>query len=384
MFKAAVGWADEVDSRETTDLALDMALGGMGGVQPQAALVFSAVDVDLEVVSAQLRARFPDLQIAGCSTDGEIASGEGFLEDSLVIKLFASDIIDFTVGIGRDAIADPAGATAAAVTQAKAGSDRPVGLCVTMLEGLGTNIRDLVGGLRTALGEGIPVVGGAAGDQLRFKGTRQMCNGVVTSDAVVVLMMHGPLAISSGVSTGYTPLGQSHLVTKAQGAVVHEIDGRPAAELYADYLQQPSIFYPLAVHDETRKSLVLSSPLNFDKDTGALHLVNPVAENSRVQLSTASREEIIDAARNAAGQAVAGFRGEKVEMALLFSCAGRRATLGTRTGEEFEAMRHVLGEGVPAAGFYCYGEISPEVQGGPSLSHTNAFVAILVGATGSA
>jgi hypothetical protein len=168
-------------------------------------------------------------------------------------------------------------------------------------------------------------------------------------------------------------------VTKAQGAVVHQIDNRPAAHLYGDYLQQPAIFYPLAVHDETRQTLVLSSPLNFDAQTGALHMVNPVAENSTVQLATASREEIVDAARNAVGQAFAGFDGETVDVALLFSCAGRRATLGTRTVEEYASVQHVIGEGVPTAGFYCYGEIGPEAKGGPSLTHTNAFVAVLLG-----
>lgn len=377
--KVAIGWSDEPDTKQTTDSALEMAVNALDGHEPRAALVYAAIDMELEIVSACIKARFPDLLIAGCTTDGEIAGGEGFLEDSLVITLFASDTIEFTVGLGTGAIGDPQTAAFAAVETARKGSTQAPALCITLLEGLGTNIHHLVGGLQSALGPTVPVIGGAAGDQLRFQGTHQLCKDVVTSDAVVVLMMHGPLLLSAGVSTGYSPLGQFHVVTKAEGAVVHEIDGRPAADLYADYLQQPSIFYPLAVQDDTRKSLVLSSPLNFDKETGALHLVNPVAENSRVQLATASREEIVDAARNAVGQAIAGFGNGKVDAAFLFSCAGRRATLGTRTGEEYAAIRNVIGEDVPTAGFYCYGEIGPETKGGPSLTHTNAFVAVLVG-----
>ncbi|WP_340424589.1 FIST signal transduction protein [Yoonia sp. GPGPB17] len=205
----------------------------------------------------------------------------------------------------------------------------------------------------------------------------------MTSDAVVLLTLHGSVKVSVGLATGYTPLGQPHKVTKAEGAVVHQIDNRPAADLYADYLQQPSIFYPLAVQDETRKSLVLSSPLNFDADTGALHLVNPVAQDSVVQLSTASRQEIVDAARNAVGQAAAGMQGNTVDAALLYSCAGRRATLGTRTVEEYESVRTIIGQDVPTVGFYCYGEIGPETVDGPSLTHTNAFVAVFLSASGA-
>ncbi|WP_106746235.1 FIST signal transduction protein [Yoonia maritima] len=379
MLKVVIGWSDEPDTGEATKFALDMAVASLDGQSAQAAMVYAGVDFDLDVVAKEINARFPELLVVGCTTDGEIAGGEGFLEDSLVITLFASDSIQFTVGIGRNAIADPLTAAKDAVAMAQSSSEIAPSLCISLLEGLGTNIHHLVEGIRSAVGADVPVVGGAAGDQLRFEGTRQMCGDVVTSDAVVVLMLHGPLVISTGVSTGYTPLGQSHPVTKADGPVVHQIDHRPAADLYADYLQQPSIFYPLAVQDETRQSLVLSSPLNFDADTGAIHMVNPVAQDSMVQLATASREEIVDAARNSVGQAFAGFGEGKVDAALLFSCAGRRATLGTRTGEEYAAIKNVIGENVPTAGFYCYGEIAPDFNGGQPLTHTNAFVAVLLG-----
>ena len=379
MLKVVIGWSDEPDTGEATKFALDMAVASLDGQSAQAAMVYAGVDFDLDIVAKEIKARFPDLLVVGCTTDGEIAGGEGFLEDSLVITLFASDSIQFTVGIGRNAISDPLTAAKDAVAMAHAGSENAPSLCISLLEGLGTNIHHLVEGIRSAVGADVPVVGGAAGDQLRFEGTRPMCGDVVTSDAVVVLMLHGPLVVSTGVSTGYTPLGQSHPVTKADGPVVHQIDDRPAADLYADYLQQPSIFYPLAVQDETRQSLVLSSPLNFDADTGAIHMVNPVAQDSMVQLATASREEIVDAARNSVGQAFAGFGEGKVDAALLFSCAGRRATLGTRTGEEYAAIKNVIGENVPTAGFYCYGEIAPDFNGGQPLTHTNAFVAVLLG-----
>ncbi|UWP93891.1 FIST C-terminal domain-containing protein (plasmid) [Aliiroseovarius crassostreae] len=379
MFKVGTGWSDDPDTKLSAEDALTSAVNALDGQTPRAALVYAAVDMDLAVAAQVLRDRFPDILIAGCSTDGEIASGEGFIEDSLVITLFASDSIRFAVGCGSGAIADPKGATKAAVDMAQAGEDGPPALTVALLEGLGTNIHHLLDGLRDATGPDAMIVGGAAGDQLRFEGTKQLCNDQVMSDGVVVLMVFGALNVSTGVSTGYVPLGQPHKVTKADGPVVHCIDDRPAADLYAEYLQQPSVFFPLAVKDESRKSLVLSSPLNFDAETGALHLVNPVAEGSTVQIATASRQEIIDAARNAAGQAVAGFDGGRIDAALLFSCGGRRATLGTRTREEYDGIREIVGHDVPTAGFYCYGEISPDTPGGPPLTHTNAFVAVFIG-----
>lgn len=380
MLKIGTGWSEDSDTAEATRDALKLAQDQLGGQPAKAAMVFAAIDMDLEVLTRELAEALPGVPVAGCTTDGEVAGPEGFLEDSVVITLFASDTVDFTVGMGAGAIGTPAEATADAVNMARAASDKEPALCIALPEGLGTNIHHLLNGLRDQLGEDFPIVGGAAGDQLRFQGTRQFMNQTIVNDAMVVLMMHGPVIYSCGVATGYEPLGNRHTITKVEGATVYEIDDRPAADLYADYLQQPSIFYPLAVYEEKRQSFVLSSPLNFDEETGAIQLVNPVENAAQVQLATATRDEIVDAARTAVQSAYAGFPSNRTpDAALFFSCAGRRATLGTRTAEEYESIADIVGEAIPTSGFYTYGEIGPDQPQGRSVTHTNAFLAVLLG-----
>ncbi|MBS8271706.1 hypothetical protein DYI26_23830, partial [Halomonas litopenaei] len=137
MLKVATGWSDDPESTTAVQEALDMAVSILDGHVPKAALVYAAIDQDLSVIGKTLRARYPDVLVAGGTTDGEIAGGEGFLEDSLVIMLFASDSLEFSVGIGRNAIAEPAQSTADAVAMARAGSDKEINLGIAMLEGLG-------------------------------------------------------------------------------------------------------------------------------------------------------------------------------------------------------------------------------------------------------
>lgn len=380
MLKIGTGWSEDSDTSDAVREALDLATQQLDGKPAKAALVFAAIDMDLGVLTSVLAEALPGVPVAGCTTDGEVAGPEGFLEDSVVITLFASDTVEFTVGLGHGAIANPSQATADAVAMARQASDIDPALCIALPEGLGTNIHHLLDGLRAQLGGDFPIVGGAAGDQLRFQGTKQFINSQIVNDAMVIMMMHGPVIYSCGVATGYSPLGDRHVVTKAEGATVHEIDDRPAADLYADYLQQPSIFYPLAVYKDERKSFVLSSPLNFDADSGALHLVNPVEQSASVQLATATRDEIVDAARTAVQDAYAGFpEGRTPDAALFFSCAGRRATLGTRTAEEYQSIKDIVGADVPTSGFYTYGEIGPDQPQGTSVTHTNAFLAVLLG-----
>lgn len=381
MLKVATGASEETDTIEAVEEALEIALEGMDGVAPKAALAFVGIDVDVDALVKAFSQALPGVELAGCTTDGEVAGPDGFLEDSVVITLFGSDDIDFTTGIGHGASADPVGATATAVADAKSKTDKDAALCVAMPEGIGPNISEIVGGLRAALGQDFPIVGGASGDQLRFQGTKQFCNTDVTSDSVVVLIMSGPLVYSCGVATGYTALGNRHKVTKAQGSTIHEIDGKPAINLYKEYVQAQSVHFPLAVHSPEREGFLLSSPQAFDEDSGAVTFVNPIETDKEVQLATASRDEIVAAARTAVENAFEGFPNDKPDAALFFSCAGRRAALGTRTKEEYESFESIIGDAFPTSGFYTYGEIGPAGNHGKALQHTNAFLAVLLGSS---
>jgi len=379
MLRIATGHSEDPDTDVATHAALDTALSRLGGAAPRGALVFAAIDTDLGTLAAILDARLPGVPVAGCTTDGELSGPDGFLEDSIVIALIASDTIEIGVGFGRGAGRDPARATADAVAMARAGIAQDPALCIATPEGIGTNIHHILDGLCAALGPDVPVVGGAAGDQLRFAQTWQLCNGAVLTDAVVVMLLAGPLVVSSAAATGYAPLGARHKVTRAAGAEIQEIGGRPAVELYDDYVQSHSVHFPLAVHVPERGGYVLSTPQRFDRQTGAIHLVNPIPADSTVQIATATRDEIVAAARAAGEQALAGFPGGTPQAALVFSCAGRRAVLGTRTDEEYRSLTEVIGTDIPVAGFYTYGEIGPNGAGGRSLTHTNALAAVLLG-----
>ncbi|MEE4117969.1 MAG: FIST N-terminal domain-containing protein [Paracoccaceae bacterium] len=380
MLHVATGFSEEPDGTDAAEEAISMARDKLG-TAPAAALVYAGIDMDLPAIGAALRSRFPGIEVAGCTTDGELVEDEGFLEDSVVITLLASDTLRFRAGLGMGASATPEEATAQAVAAARAGESEEPALCIAMPEGIGTSIRDILEGLRAALGPDFPIVGGAAGDQLRFQKTRQIVNDTVTSDAVALMLVYGPVVVSTGAATGYTPMGSRHRVGRAVGPVIHTIGDRPAIELYKDYVQSQSIFFPLAVYEPDRGegAFVLSSPQRFDEETGAIHFVNAIPEGREVQIATASRDEILDASRQAVAQALAAFPGGQPQAALIFSCAGRRAALGTRTGEEYKSLREVVGADIPTAGFYTYGEIGPVAPGARSLIHTNALVAVLIG-----
>ena len=64
--------------------------------------------------------------------------------------------------------------------------------------------------------------------------------------------------------------------------------------------------------------------------------------------------------------------------AMIFSCAGRKAVLGTRTEEEYKKLVEHFPD-LRLAGFYTYGEYSPLAEGGATRFHNETFVSLLLG-----
>jgi len=106
--------------------------------------------------------------------------------------------------------------------------------------------------------------------------------------------------------------------------------------------------------------------------------LNPVIQGARIRFADATRDQVLDGARSSAVSARARYDG-KPDAALVFSCAGRHAWLGTQVGREIGLLQEQVGAEVPTVGFYTYGEICP-LPGSPTpYTHGTTFVTVLIG-----
>lgn len=172
-------------------------------------------------------------------------------------------------------------------------------------------------------------------------------------------------------------------MTRGEHGAIHEIDGRPATEFLARYLDVagPSTFgNPFAVFEEGSDEWYMRTIQASDPGTGTVVVLGSVPEGAMVQLTTADTDEIIAGTEAAISRAAAAFpAGATAEAALIFSCAVRKFLLGSRTGREAELVQKELGSAVPMAGMYCFGEVGP-VRGTASSRFLNeTFVALLLG-----
>jgi hypothetical protein len=380
----AVGQSDDVDPSDAIATAIDACRAALGGRSPQAGIIFSAFDsFDPSIVTA-VRDAFPGVSIMGSTSAAEISS-DGYREDSVTLALFAADGVDVTTGLGRGLGHDVEAACADAVGQARAATGREPKVCIVLAESFVVDPQRTLDAMARALPADVTIVGGTSArrDFVTVSPTYQFCDDRVAEDGVAVLLFSGPIASSVAVGSGWRTIGATGTVTRSTYGSVQEIDGRPAIDFLARYLDAtgPAAYgNPLAVNDVGSDEAYLRAIQGSDPVTGSVMLAGSVPVGATVQLTTADTDQILAGTRDALVRAGQTFpAGARPEAALIFSCAVRKFVLGSRTKVEAEMAHEVLGPNVPFAGLYCYGEFGP-VRGTPTSRLLNeTFVTLLLG-----
>ncbi|AWH75559.1 histidine kinase [Dokdonia sp. Dokd-P16] len=232
-------------------------------------------------------------------------------------------------------------------------------------EGSFVNGSALTKGMQGAL-PNVLITGGLCGDDARFEKTLASYNEAPKEGEIVVIGFYGEtFEASFSIYGGWTPFGPERLITKSDGNILYEIDGKPALDLYKTYLGDKAqdlpgsaLIYPLNVKSAENDQSFVRTILNIDEDKNAMILAGDVPEQSKVQLMMTNMDSIASASETAALRAMEG-RNNPPQLALLISCIGRKLVLDQRIEEEVEEVMSVIGDDVVISGMYSYGEIAP-------------------------
>ncbi len=367
--QAGTGVSQHRDSFQAGVEAAYQAMGKIGGRSPALVIVFSSVAFDQKRMLEGVRSVTKNAPLWGCSDAGEITA-EGPHDKSVAVMCIAADEITFTPGVGRDIKKDAREAGRAVARDVKTKTPQPLKAFMMLPDVLTGNGAEIVRGVLDILGEHFPVVGGAPGDDFLFKETYQYINDEVTSGAVAGCGLSGNFSMGIGVRHGWLPIGLPMKVTKSEGAVLHELDGKPAISIYEDYfgaksealrkepLARMAITYPLGLKVEGLDEYLIRDPITVD-EKGSITCAAEIPEGSEIRLMIGSREKAVEAAREAAKHAIDDLGEHPARLSLVFNCIAREKLYGRKAIEEIQAMRDVLGKDVPMLGFYTYGEQAP-------------------------
>jgi len=387
LLRMAVGQTDELDGEFAAQDILSQCADALDGQEPQAGLLLASHDLDIEEFLSVIAAAYPGVDLIGCSTIAPMSSVADYVEGSTTLTLFASDVLDFTVGLGTDVAAGAGSAARQAVEDATRKTDKPPALLIvtpTVEQFDPTAVTVEIG---EVLGPTVPVIGGGAAPDfpiaMPWLGGVQFYGNQVLTNSLPVLLISGPLKVSVGVAHGWSPVGKTAVVTRSDDYTVYEIDGEPILDFYHRYLgvgSEPAIANPLAILDDDTGRYYLRAPMQYNESDGSATFFGSIPQGATVQLAMATTDEILSGTDASVAEAVAGFpRGSMPEAALIASCAVRNFLLGTRTSGEIERIRTGLDRGLPVSGFYAFGEIAPlGVNSTPSF-HNETCVTVLIG-----
>ncbi|WP_249159289.1 FIST N-terminal domain-containing protein [Bradyrhizobium jicamae] len=205
------------------------------------AIVFVSPFYDPEVFIAELSARMPDLPIFGCTTAGELSPG-GWDEDSVVAMGFTAadfviaarplfDLSTFRVDRGRAICTELHQEFRDRTEHWEPGQDA---FGLLFIDGMCQREETIISAIYTAL-EDIPIVGGSAGDGLRFEKSWVFHGGKAHTDAAVLILIKTRLPFRLFKCDHFEPTETKMVVTEAdiEHRIVKELNAEPAALEYS-------------------------------------------------------------------------------------------------------------------------------------------------------
>ena len=337
-------------------------------------LVFAAPEyMDRPHALAALRDAYPTSKLIGCSTAGEI-SGPFVNDASLSVALVQFEYS--AVAVVSAEIKQVAASLAAGETLARQLNHEDLRAVFVLSDGLNVNGSELIKGLNSALPANVVVTGGLAADGDRFKRTWVIRNGLPETGVITAVGLYGDrLRITHGSRGGWDTFGPERRVTRSEGNVLYELDGKPALELYKEYLGERAsglpatgLLFPLSIRQDVADARQLvRTILSVDEAKQSMIFAGDIPVGYMAQLMRANFDRLVSGASLAADQAACNTAASGPLLAVAISCVGRRLVLGERIEEETEITLEHLPAGARQVGFYSYGEISPYATGSCDL-----------------
>jgi hypothetical protein len=334
-----------------------------------------------------LEARFPGAQMLGCSTGGQMVDGD--VSDQVLTALALSfDRTNFRLThaeVDTPSASHPAGQ---ALGRALAAPD--LAGVFLLSDGLNVNGSALVEGILDVVGPVVPISGGLAGDGDAFAETLVACNGAPRSRMVAAIGFYGDaIRFGHGSAGGWDVFGPKRKITRSDGNVLYEVDGKPALDLYRTYLGPAeslklpgsALLFPMRISDPRHpERSVVRTVLAVDAEMGSMTFAGDMPGGWTAQLMRGSFGRLCAGAAEATHRAIEDLASAASGggAAILVSCIGRRLLMGQRIDEEIEAAAAELPPGFPLVGFYSYGEISPHDASGHAQLHNQTMTVTLL------
>ena len=405
--KVSYGWSVKDGMKEAVHEAVSMVKKQLKGVTLDYALLFSTVGYDSEELLQEVRKLLgPNVQIYGGTSCLGVTTRDGFHVGevgSLALMTILSSEISFGVGGANLEVSSPREAGKKAILEAieNAGKGRKERPKLVLMTGVPGREEEILLGIEDVLGKEVPVIGGSAADNDISGKWKVFANDHVYSNGVALTVVYTDLKVGWAFQSGYLRTEKQGVITKAEGRVIYEIEHRPAAEVYNEWvggelsdvlktggkILTRTAFCPLAkvIRGKGGETYYLSiHPLSFNLPSKSLTVFANVEEGDAISFLRGNWELLLNRAGTTTMQSRArGIISEEEAVCGIFTfCAGTMLAIPRGEMPKMPLLvNDALGRrGVPFIGTFTFGE-----QGflpGVGNKHGNLVNSMIIFSTG--
>ena len=356
-------------------------------------VIFASSTYDYQAVVKGVREVTNNAPLIGCSTAGEFTE-EKVEKESVACAVISTDAHKFFPGMGKGLKEDELKALKDASSRFPSNVEGyPYLSAILLVDGLAGKGEESVLAALDALGPNVKFSGGAAADDLKFKQTTVFTNDEVASNAASLTLVASRTPVAIGVKHGHSPISPPLTITKAEGNVVYEIDGKPAFEVWKEYTRENAKTIEIDVDKISKAEVVQTFFTRYEAGllTGTEYKIRwlggttttdgpisfpcTMSEGMVVRVMESPKQAQISSAKQAAEFALQAAKGAKLAGAIVFDCVCRAVILGDDFSKAVGEIKNVLK--VPLVGFETYGEIAMEI-GQLSGFHNTTTVVLLI------
>lgn len=371
----STGKSNLINSKEAGKEAAQIALDQLHNSSPTMAIVFATTGYDQMQLMAGIQQVIGNTPIAGCSGEG-IVTPDGSDESSHAVglMLFADDTLKFhnTIVQGLEKKSYQCGKKIAEFVNNKS-TRKNHGVLMLYIDSMTANTTEILNALEDKLKTKVLILGGTAGDMMKFKKTYQYHNGKSYVDAISALYIEGKFTTDWLVSHGCEEIGLEQKVTKADKNSIIAIDGKPAWESFKKYLpDEPDSFkaedaFHLCIgelhHLEKPygDNLIIRMPVGLADETGAVKFSVEIPQDTLIHFTRRDPQVIAHKVIEEFKHLLERNKGKKIIAVFQYDCAGRGQVIFGKALNEVlvKPVQQLLKPGIPWIGFLTYGEIAP-------------------------
>lgn len=225
-----------------------------------------------------------------------------------------------------------------------------------------------------------PVVGGLASGAGVPQANVLVVNDQLYDQGTIGMVLSGNLRVETVVSQGCRPVGETFIITKAERNIIQELAGKPFIEIVKTVYEsvplrdqeliQQALFVGIAMdeykHSYHRGDFLIRGVIAIEPESGAGVVGDFIKKGQTIQLHVRDAQAATEDLYELLNAHVARQRGPLAKGAMVFSCNGRGEGLFNIPNHDINIIQQKIGP-LPAAGFFCAGEIGP--VGGKNFLH---------------